>query len=500
MQWRRIPLAGLVALGLAVASLGLGPAGNAAAAGTNASSPPSSLPLITPQPPGGGGGGGAGDGGVGALPPSPPPPPPDSGCCAGGGGNNGGGGGGGGNNGGFKDVPGNGLPLPSGPNIDLPLGTDFLPGQAIAVFRGTDPVAIGADFAADHDSAVVDYFQLARLNLHVFLLQVSAARPFGAVLQEMAADPRPLWIQRDQPYSTTQSAQQTSGAAGGNGAPTAARPYAFERINLGTVRDVSRGASVRIAMVDSGVDLAHESLAGARISAVDVIRNTKDVSAEGHGTAIAGIMLGRNAIPGIAPEAELLAIRAFHQSDARSTAAQSSSYYVAKGISHAVDAKVQVINLSLTGPQDRLVTQIVEQALMARIAVIAAAGNAGAGAPPAYPAAQPGVIAVTATDGKDRLYKHANRGSYVTLAAPGVDILCAAPGNGYAHLSGTSMAAAYVSGLAGLMLDRHAALAPTQLRKILELSATDLGRPSRDPEFGAGRIDAAAAFARLAGN
>lgn len=489
MQWRSLSLAALVVLGLVAAALGFGAAGDAAAAGSSASSPPPSLPLITSPPPGGGGG--AGDGGVGALPPS-PPPPPDSGCC--------GGGGGGGNNGGFKDVPGNGLALPPGPNFDLPPGVEALPGQAIAVFRGSDPVGIGADFAADHDSAVVDYFLLARLNLHVFLLQVSAARPFGAVLQDMANDPRPLWVQRDQPFSTTQSAQQTSGAAGGNAAPPAARPYAFDRINLGMASGIGRGASARIAMVDSGVDLAHEALAGAHISAVDVIRNSKTVPGEGHGTAIAGIMLGRNSISGIAPDAELLAIRAFHQSDARSTAAQSSSYYVAKGISHAVDAAVQVINLSLTGPQDRLVTQIVEQALMARIAVVAAAGNGGAGAPPAYPAAQPGVIAVTATDGKDRLYSHANRGSYVTLAAPGVDILCAAPGNAYGHLSGTSMAAAYVSGLAALMLDRQAALAPTQLRKILELSATDLGRPSRDPEFGAGRIDAAAAFARLAGN
>ncbi|HNB26221.1 MAG TPA: S8 family serine peptidase, partial [Alphaproteobacteria bacterium] len=156
--------------------------------------------------------------------------------------------------------------------------------------------------------------------------------------------------------------------------------------------------------------------------------------------------------------------------------------------------------LSLTGPQDRLVTQAVEQALMARIAVVAAAGNAGAGAPPAYPAAQPGVIAVTATDLKDRLYKHANRGAYVTIAAPGVDILCAAPGNGYGYLSGTSMAAAYVSGLVALLVDRQPGLGPTQVRKTLETSAADLGAPRRDPEFGAGRIDAAAALDHLADN
>jgi subtilisin family serine protease len=253
-------------------------------------------------------------------------------------------------------------------------------------------------------------------------------------------------------------------------------------------------------MVDSGVDLTHASLSGARITVVDVIRNKDNAPGEAHGTAIAGIMLGRNALAGIAPQAQLLAIRAFRQIGSGSSAAQSSSYYVAKGISRAVDAQVQVINLSLTGPQDRLVTQSVEQALLGRIAVVAAAGNAGPGAPPAYPAAQPGVIAVTATDGRDRLYKHANRGSYVTLAAPGVDILCAAPGNAYDYLSGTSMASAYVSGLTALMLDRQSGLGPSQIRQILEATATDLGPPQRDQQFGAGRIDAAAAFSQLAGN
>jgi hypothetical protein len=431
------------------------------------------LPLLSP-PPGGGGGSGGGAGGSGI-----PLPPP----------------GGGGNNGGFKDPPLGDVPLPGEPDFDAADGPAFLPGQAVAVFRGTEPFEIGATFAAAHGSSVADYFRLARLNLHVFLLNVSGDRPFAIVLQEMTADPRPLWVQRDLVFAATQSAQATPTQPA-----SAAALYPFDRIKLGAVRGLSQGQGVKVAMVDSGVDIAHEALSGGRIAVVDVIRNSGTAPAEGHGTAIAGIILGRNALAGIAPGAELLAIRAFHQTDARSTAARSSSYYLSKGISRAVDAKVQVINLSLSGPQDRLVTQTVEQALMARIAVIAAAGNAGAGAPPAYPAAQPGVIAVTATDGKDRLYKHANRGSYVTLAAPGVDILVAAPGGGYDYLSGTSMAAAYVSGLTALMIDRQAGLAPSQLRQILEATATDLGPPNRDPQFGAGRIDAAAAFGQLAGN
>lgn len=477
-------IAAIATAGLWFALLELSPA---AAEGTSVGSPPPSLPLITPQPSGGGGGGGGG-----TLPPPPPPPPPDSGCCAGGGGGNvsGGGSSGGGN---FKDPPGGGPTLPSVPPPDQAEDPAARPRFAIAVFRGTDAVSIGAEFAADHDSAVADYFQLARLNLHVFLLSVGGASRFPTVLQEMAADPRPLWVQRDLLFAVPPSTESSSTQ------PTnpAAR-YPLQRINLDTVPDLAFGKQIRIAIVDSGVDKAHEALAGARISTIDVIRNTESVPAEGHGTAIAGIIVGHGTLAGIAPDASLLAIRAFHQSDPSGTTATSSSYYVAKGISRAVDAGVQVINLSLTGPQDRLVTQAVEQALMARIAVVAAAGNAGPGAPAAFPAAQPGVIAVTATDGKDRIYRHANRGSYVTLAAPGVDILVAAPGNRYEYLSGTSMASAYVSGLAALMVERRAGLTPSQVRKILEATATDLGKPNRDPDFGAGRIDAAAAFGQLA--
>jgi subtilisin family serine protease len=136
---------------------------------------------------------------------------------------------------------------------------------------------------------------------------------------------------------------------------------------------------------------------------------------------------------------------------------------------------------------------------MSKIAVIAAAGNAGPGAPPAYPAAQAGVIAVTATDSVDHLYRYANRGPYVTLAAPGVDILVARP-TGYGYLSGTSMATAYVSGLSALMISRAGDLTPTRLRRLLEETAADLGPPDRDAEFGAGRVDAMAAFNHLAAN
>jgi len=149
--------------------------------------------------------------------------------------------------------------------------------------------------------------------------------------------------------------------------------------------------------------------------------------------------------------------------------------------------------MSFAGPKDALI----ERGIMATAAkgpvMIAAAGNAGAKSPPLYPAANPNVIAVSATDAQDKLLAASNRGSYIALAAPGVDIFLPAPDEKYQMTSGTSFSAAYVSGLAALMLERNPALKADEVRTLLMSNARDLGSPGRDDAFGAGEADACAA-------
>jgi subtilisin family serine protease len=124
------------------------------------------------------------------------------------------------------------------------------------------------------------------------------------------------------------------------------------------------------------------------------------------------------------------------------------------------------------------------------IVMVAAAGNAGPTAPPAYPAAYPGVIAVTAVDAADRRYMHANRGRYIAIAAPGVDVLAPVDGGQHELLSGTSFATAYVSGIAALLLERDPSLDPAAVARLIAAAADDLGPVGRDDDFGAGRINA----------
>src|SRR5204863_7188036 len=109
-----------------------------------------------------------------------------------------------------------------------------------------------------------------------------------------------------------------------------------------------------------------------------------------------------------------------------------------------------------------------------------AAGNAGAKSPPLYPAANPNVIAVSGTDAQEKLFTASNRGNHIAIAAPGADIFLPAPDEKYQITSGTSFSAAYVSGVAALLLERNPALKPEEMRAILTKTARDLGAPGRD--------------------
>jgi subtilisin family serine protease len=131
--------------------------------------------------------------------------------------------------------------------------------------------------------------------------------------------------------------------------------------------------------------------------------------------------------------------------------------------------------------------------------LVAASGNAGPKSPPLYPAANPDVIAVSATDAHDKLFPASNRGSHIAVSAPGVDIFLPAPGGKYQMSSGTSFSAAYISGLAALVMERDPKVKPEEVRAILVKTARDLGLPGRDDLFGAGEADAFSAV-MAAGN
>ncbi len=168
-----------------------------------------------------------------------------------------------------------------------------------------------------------------------------------------------------------------------------------------------------------------------------------------------------------------------------------------QSIDWALARGARIINMSFTGPRDPSIEQRMAQARKQGLILIAAAGNAGAKSGPLYPAAYSDVIAVTATNADDGLFPGASRGKHIAVAAPGVDLLLPAPEAGYQMTTGTSFAAAEVSGIAALLLERKPDLGYDGVRKALTATARDLGPKGVDPQFGAGLVDAYRAILSL---
>ncbi|MGK5678065.1 S8 family serine peptidase [Actinoplanes sp. URMC 104] len=261
----------------------------------------------------------------------------------------------------------------------------------------------------------------------------------------------------------------------------------------------STGAGVTVAVVDSGVDAAHSDLAGQVLPGADFITGTEGTAVDphGHGTHVAGTIAALTAngtgVAGVAPNARILPVRVL--------GADGSGYMsdVANGIAYAADHGADVINMSISSTtQVAAVSNAVAYARSKGVVVVAAAGNARAqGSPVSYPAADPGVVAVAATTSADTVAGFSTRGGYVDLSAPGTDILSTYPGERYVRMNGTSMAAPHVAAVAALLKGADRALTPDQVEQALTSSAVDLGAPGRDDDFGAGRLDAAAALATV---
>jgi subtilisin family serine protease len=189
---------------------------------------------------------------------------------------------------------------------------------------------------------------------------------------------------------------------------------------------------------------------------------------------------------GIAPAARIYAIHAFSSGAA---SADSTTFNILKGLDWAASKGVRVINMSFAGPRDPSMERALKNAHDKGIVLIAAAGNAGPKSPPLFPGADPNVIAVTATDANDKIFAGANRGRYIAVAAPGVDILVPAPEDTYQLTTGTSVSSAEVAGIAALLLERNPNLGPEDIRKILTTSAKHPGTKERDDDFGSGLVD-----------
>ncbi|MBQ0834168.1 S8 family serine peptidase [Marinobacter sp.] len=321
------------------------------------------------------------------------------------------------------------------------------------------------------DITILQRQQLTGLGLTVVRFRVSPERDSRAALRELLpklADK----LDRNHIYTPQSTPDQAE--------PQAVTP---------SVRSLCT-EPVRVGMVDTVVNNEHPAFSKARIVQQRFLamgNHTGDLATpQAHGTAVASVLVGRSSTQAEArlPGASLFSASVFYK---RSDVASGATLaHLLEGLNWLTEQKVAVINISLTGPDNRVLASVIRRLHQQGVALVAAVGNEGPAAPPLYPAAYDGVIGVTAVDNARDLYRWANRGQQVAFAARGVDITVAHPDGSQVTKSGTSLASPVVAALLACRLLR---LSPEQALRALINDAEDLGEKGRDPSFGHGFLD-----------
>ncbi len=355
------------------------------------------------------------------------------------------------------------------------------PREILVLVDGARASEIAARLASQYNVTAEPREVIPLLDGALVRLRLPANRSLESLLAALSIDPDVELAQPNYDYSVSK----------GKTSPKTVPQYAGEAIRLDEAHRLARGNGIMIAVIDTAIEAAHPELVNTIAGIFDAVADGPSL-AEPHGTQIAGILAAHSELKGVAPEAKLLSVRAFR--GGKANPAQSTSLQLLKGINWAFASGAKVMNMSFTGPMDPLLERIIKAAADKGAIFIAAAGNNGPKGAPVYPAAYPEVIAVTATDEKDKLYRQANRGDYISIAAPGVDIIAPALKGSYELSSGTSMAAAHVSGVVALLLERDGKLDWSKAREILSASARKPNGSSGGKAFGAGILDAAGAL------
>lgn len=254
---------------------------------------------------------------------------------------------------------------------------------------------------------------------------------------------------------------------------------------LGINSDISTwGEGVRIAVLDSAVE-SHFTFKSGQIQPVDFLESPLTPGKEiGHGTAVASLVSGSDPeAPGLAPAANILSYNVLNAEGL------SDSFTLSQAIYHAVDRGADIINISLGSLGDSSVLrEAVAYAVEKNVSVVAAAGNEGIESL-AYPAGYPGVVSVGAVDAVGQHVYYSNQSAALSVAAPGVGVQAAWPGNELVSFSGTSASTPYVSGAIAAILSQNRGLTAQQAQELLYAYTNEAGRPGSDSQFGNGILN-----------
>lgn len=331
---------------------------------------------------------------------------------------------------------------------------------------------IAASLAREHGLKTVSDWPMPVLGLHCFVMEVPEQASPAAAAELVARDHRVKWAQPVQLFH-----------AMGNGDPLYTLQPSARLWHLAEIHKTATGRSVRIAVVDSGVDADHPDLAGQVVLKENFVEGTA-YAAEAHGTAVAGIIAARAGngigIAGVAPGARLLALRACWENAMKP--ARCNSFTLAKALHSAILHGAQIINLSLSGAPDRLMRGLLDEAQARGIKLVAAADPKSKDG--GFPASHGGVLAVTDGSTPAGMTREAR-----ILSAPGRDIPATVPAGRWGFVSGPSFAASHISGLVALITELQPTLSADLIQQALADEPNGIGAT--------GYVDACMALSRV---
>lgn len=331
----------------------------------------------------------------------------------------------------------------------------------------------------------VNAWPIAPLRIHCAVLQIPSGADRNTLLARLSKDRR---VKLTQPLQTFATRTE------GYNDPYVGLQRGFQQMDVADAHPWSRGDGVKVAIIDTGVDIQHPDLRGSIASAVNFVdADDAQFQRDRHGTEMAGVIAAvannREGIVGVAPNARLLIFKACWQARSDADAARCNSFTLARALTAAFAAHAQIVNLSLAGPDDPLLGDLIREGQHRGVVFVGAAAADPNGQPSLMH--QAGVIEVASSDG--------HFGTDTVLYAPGREILTLLPGGHYDFASGASIATAQVSGVIALMLAKNPALTAASAYRLLRDTSSTL-KAADGAGAGAGMgIDACAAVVTLVG-
>lgn len=351
------------------------------------------------------------------------------------------------------------------------------PGQIIVAFPSNSAATaqrLSQRLVDDYDIALSKLWPLSSIGVDCAVYDVADTAQVDQVVSAINQEPSVSIAVRNQRFEVLGSEYND---------PYASYQNNVEAIGAELVHHWSTGKSVKIAVIDTGMDTAHQDFSARVVEKSNFVQGgNESFNVDQHGTAVAGIIAaGANdgvGIFGVAPGAEILASKACWYPVDGDKQAVCSSWTIARAIDHAINSGAQIINLSLGGPADGLIEQLLETAYQRGIITVAAAGKLES-AQPMFPASLPTTIAVVTSDESGSDNSTSWREAGLIVSAPGQEILTTTPDQNYNFLSGSSLATAHVSGAVALLLERQ----PISPQGIFQLLQSTTRSANADKRF-----------------